>query len=83
MMAQTRYIIYPSEIYKVFFYIYLISCWTPINKIDQFRLLDMRNGCIDIFGDHVASVQQADSHVLSFRGQLISDGNFGIFKSPN
>merc|ERR1711994_368509 len=44
---------------------YLESSWTPINKLDGSLGLDCCNGCIDILGYNISSVQHTTGHVLS------------------
>ena len=43
----------------------LKPCWTPVNKLDRLASLDGCNGCIDVFGHNISTVEQADGHVLA------------------
>ena len=45
--------------------VYLETSGTPIDKIDRALGFDVGNGCIDILGDHIATVEQAYRHVFA------------------
>ena len=44
---------------------YLESSWTPRNKLNRLFLLDPSDCSVDVFRDDVASVEQANCHVLA------------------
>ena len=44
---------------------YFESSWAPIDKLDWLWSLDCSNRRINIFRDHVTTIEQADGHVLA------------------
>merc|ERR1719278_708936 len=53
---------------------------TPVHKLDRALGLDGGNGCVDILGDNIASVQEATGHVLAVTG-IAFDHLVGRFKA--
>ena len=43
----------------------LEASWAPVDELDRSLHLDVGDGSVDIFGDDVASVEQAAGHVLA------------------
>ena len=43
----------------------LESSWAPVNELDGSLGFDGSNGCVDILGNNISSVQKAAGHVLS------------------
>ena len=42
------------------------TCWAPIDELNCSLGLDRCNGCIDILGHHITTVEQTACHVLSY-----------------
>ncbi|RUS77914.1 hypothetical protein EGW08_014345, partial [Elysia chlorotica] len=47
---------------------HLETSWTPVHKLDGPLGLDGGNGCVDVLGDYVTTVQHAAGHVLAVSG---------------
>jgi len=45
--------------------VYLKSCRAPVDKLDSLSTLDIGNGTIDLFGDHVAAVEHTTRYIFT------------------
>ena len=76
-LNQTQYYLYEKILICILSYILEIitsmtfiltnleSRWTPIHKLDSLVHFDGSNRCIDVFWNHISSIQQANCHEFS------------------
>ena len=50
------------------------ACRAPVNKLDRSLALDCGDGLVDIFGDHISTVEHAAGHVLAVSGVTLHHG---------
>ena len=42
------------------------TCWAPVDELNRSLGLDRGNGCVDILGHHITTVEQAAGHVFTY-----------------